>query len=84
MLPMSLYRAPADDNRASAAERSRASRLRASAAGARPRPNHSDEPYDDDESEFLAAMDEYIRRTGRKFPTWTEALDVLRSLGWRR
>jgi hypothetical protein len=32
--------------------------------------------------EFLRAMDRYKRKTGKTFPTWTEVLDVLRSIGW--
>ena len=32
--------------------------------------------------EFLKAMDVYKRKTGKTFPSWTEVLDVLRSIGW--
>lgn len=32
--------------------------------------------------EFLRAMDAYKRKTGKTFPSWTEVLDVLRSIGW--
>jgi hypothetical protein len=32
--------------------------------------------------EFLRAMDRYKRKTGKTFPTWTEVLEVLRSIGW--
>ena len=32
--------------------------------------------------EFLKAMDAYKRKTGQTFPSWTEVLDVLRSIGW--
>ena len=35
-------------------------------------------------AEFAAAMDEYKRRSGRMFPTWSEVLEVLRSLGYER
>jgi len=34
--------------------------------------------------EFLQAMDEFKRRTGKAFPTWTEILDILKSLGYRK
>ncbi len=34
--------------------------------------------------EFGKAMEAYKQRTGRKFPTWSEALEVLRSLGYRK
>ena len=32
--------------------------------------------------QFLKAMDRYKRKTGKTFPSWTEVLDVLRSIGW--
>ncbi len=34
--------------------------------------------------EFGLAMEEFKHRTGHKFPTWSEALEVLRSLGYRK
>jgi hypothetical protein len=37
-----------------------------------------------DEAEFLRAMAAYQERTGRKFPTWSEALAVLKGLGYRK
>lgn len=40
--------------------------------------------YTDEETDFIRAMDEFIRTTGRKFPTWTEALAVLKALGYRK
>jgi hypothetical protein len=39
---------------------------------------------DDAEVEFVTAMDEYKRRSGRMFPTWSEVLEVLTDLGYRR
>ncbi|MCA9097451.1 MAG: hypothetical protein KDA36_03660 [Planctomycetaceae bacterium] len=38
--------------------------------------------YTDDEVEFMRAMDEYKRNSGRMFPTWSEVLEVVRSLGY--
>jgi hypothetical protein len=32
--------------------------------------------------QFLKAMDKYKRKTGKTFPSWTEVLVVLRSIGW--
>ncbi len=32
----------------------------------------------------MRAMDEYKRRSGRQFPTWSEVLEVLHSLGYRK
>jgi hypothetical protein len=29
-------------------------------------------------------MDDYKRRSGRNFPTWSEVLEVVRSLGYHR
>lgn len=33
-------------------------------------------------TEFLKAMDKYKRKTGKTFPSWSEVLEVLRSIGW--
>jgi hypothetical protein len=40
--------------------------------------------YSDDERELLLAMERYKRATGKKFPTYTEVLSVLRGLGYRK
>ena len=32
----------------------------------------------------MTAMDDYKRRSGRQFPTWSEVLEVMRSLGYRQ
>lgn len=45
---------------------------------------HHGADYDADELEFIRAMDEFMRRTGKKFPTFVEVLDVAKSLGWRK
>ena len=34
--------------------------------------------------EFLMAIDEYKRENSRLFPTWTEVLDVVKALGYRK
>jgi hypothetical protein len=47
-------------------------------------PTTTDREYSLDEMEFLQAMQEYKRRSGRMFPTWSEVLEVLRSLGYRK
>jgi hypothetical protein len=36
----------------------------------------------EDEREFQVATDQYKIRSGRQFPTWSEILEVLRSLGY--
>ena len=40
--------------------------------------------YDDEELEFLKAVDAWKRKTGRQFPTCSELLEILRALGWRK
>ncbi len=34
--------------------------------------------------EFLMAIEEYKRKNARPFPTWTEVLEVIKALGYRR
>ena len=34
--------------------------------------------------DFLQAMNEYKRLNNRPFPTWSEVLDVLRAIGYRK
>ena len=38
----------------------------------------------DEQFEFLMAIDEYKRRNARPFPTWTEVLEVIKVLGYRK
>jgi hypothetical protein len=40
--------------------------------------------HDESALEVMAAMDAYKRRSGRMFPTWSEVLEVLTDLGYRR
>jgi hypothetical protein len=47
-------------------------------------PLTSDRLYNDDEREFLMAMDAYRERTGKRFPTLADILGVLKSLGYRK
>lgn len=42
---------------------------------------HAGSEFTADELEFLRAMDRHKRERNRPHPTWSEALDVLRSLG---
>ena len=46
-------------------------------------PTTCERDYSDDETEFMKAMDRYKRENRRPFPTWSEVLEVLRSLGYR-
>ena len=47
-------------------------------------PTTCERDYSEEEVEFMRAMDEYKRRAGRQFPTWSEVLEVLRNLGYRK
>lgn len=47
-------------------------------------PTTCERDYSLDEVEFMNAMDNYKRRSGRPFPTWSEVLEVVRSLGYRK
>ena len=38
----------------------------------------------DEQFEFLMAVNEYKRVNKRPFPTWTEVLDVMKALGYRK
>ena len=38
----------------------------------------------DEQFEFLMAIDEYKRLNDRPFPTWTEVLDVIKAIGYRK
>ncbi|MHC4913407.1 MAG: hypothetical protein ACYTE5_10500 [Planctomycetota bacterium] len=38
----------------------------------------------EEQFEFLMAIDEYKRKNTRPFPTWTEVLEVIKALGYRR
>ena len=47
-------------------------------------PTTCEREYTDDEIEFMKAMDRYKRENRRPFPTWSEVLEVLHSMGYRR
>mgnify|MGYP006305292281 CR=1 FL=1 len=38
----------------------------------------------DEQFEFLMAIDEYKRQNQRPFPTWTEVLEVIKAIGYRK
>lgn len=38
----------------------------------------------DEQFEFVMAINEYKRVNRRPFPTWTEVLDVMKALGYRK
>ena len=47
-------------------------------------PTTCERDYSDNEVEFMKAMDDYKRKSGRPFPTWSEVLEVMMSLGYRK
>jgi hypothetical protein len=47
-------------------------------------PTTCERDYTNDEIEFMKAMDQYKRDNRRPFPTWSEVLEVLRALGYRK
>jgi hypothetical protein len=47
-------------------------------------PTTCEREYTDAEVVFMLAMNEYKRRSGRMFPTWSEVLEVLPWLGYER
>lgn len=48
------------------------------------RPAANSRTYTADEVEFMTAMDRFKREMRRPFPTWAEALGVLKSLGYAK
>ena len=47
-------------------------------------PTTCERDYQDAEIEFMQAMDDYKRQSGRMFPTCSEILEVLSKLGYRK
>jgi hypothetical protein len=47
-------------------------------------PTTCERDYSNDEIEFMHALDEYKRKSGRMFPTCSEILEVVRALGYER
>lgn len=47
-------------------------------------PTTCERDYSVEETEFMKAMDQYKRVHRRPFPTWSEVLEVLSSLGYRK
>src|SRR5215211_4051674 len=47
-------------------------------------PTTCERDYTDEEIEFMKAMDQYKRENRRPFPTWSEVLEVLQALGYRK
>jgi len=47
-------------------------------------PTTCERDYSTAELEFMQAMQEYKQSSGRKFPTWSEVLEVLQGIGYRK
>ena len=47
-------------------------------------PTTCERDYTNDEIEFMQAMDDYKRRSGRMFPTCSEILEVIRDIGYMK
>ena len=47
-------------------------------------PTTCERDYTEEEILFMKSMDQYKRDNRRPFPTWSEVLEVLRALGYRR
>jgi hypothetical protein len=47
-------------------------------------PTTCERDYNTEEIEFMKAMDQYKRENRRPFPTWSEVLEVLRAMGYRK
>jgi hypothetical protein len=47
-------------------------------------PTTCERDYTDEEILFMKAMDQYKRDNRRPFPTWSEVLEVLTALGYRK
>jgi hypothetical protein len=72
-IPVAVERRSGKDRRAEQGERRR-----------QIDPTTCERDYSTDEIEFMKAMDQYKRENRRPFPTWSEVLEVLRALGYRR
>ncbi len=72
------------DRKASARARNAAERRRSSGRRRLIDPTTCERDYTEAEMEFLKAIEEYKRRSGRMFPTWSEVLEVIRELGYTK
>jgi len=68
-----------DRRRANAAEARRTSERRRLID-----PTTCERDYTNEETSFMKAMERYKRENRRPFPTWSEVLEVLSSLGYRK
>ena len=84
--PASASRPAATDGPASI---QKAKRSKTKPAQAEPAAERSAGPVNPDSMsaeviEFITAVDEYKRKRGRPFPSWSEILEVVKQLGYRK
>jgi hypothetical protein len=85
MLPTASEGPAAWTNRKASAQALRAAQARQTSGRRRfVDPTTCDRDYSQAELEFMKAMQEYKCKSGRMFPTWSEVLEVLRSLGYEK
>jgi hypothetical protein len=77
-IPVAVERRSGEDRRAGRERRHQGERRR------QVDPTTCEKDYSDEEILFMKAMDQYKRANRRPFPTWSEVLEVLRSLGYRK
>lgn len=83
--PEELKPPQAWENRKATAQAYRASQARVASTRRRNvDPCTCDIDYTSAELEFMMAMQEYKQASGRMFPTWSEILEVLGSLGYEK
>jgi hypothetical protein len=51
---------------------------------ARPARRGRADEMNDEALEFVRAVDDFKRKHGKPFPTWTEVLGILKGLGYRK
>ena len=84
-LPLSADDGQEWTNRRASAQATRAANAR-QASGRRRfvDPTTCEREYSKPELEFMQAMHDYKQSSGRMFPTWSEVLEVLKSLGYEK
>jgi hypothetical protein len=84
-LPLASNDAQEWTNRRASAQATRAANARQVSGRRRfVDPTTCEREYSAAELEFMQAMNEYKQKSGRMFPTWSEVLEVLRSLGYEK
>ena len=48
------------------------------------RKSHFSTPVEDEELEFIQAIEDFKKENGQPFPSWSEVLQVLKGLGYSK